>query len=144
MNQLRRQMDELLAGNLGFAPWPRPFALADSLEPPFDIYETDDRFRLYASLPGYTAQDIQIEATPDSIQLSGERKPLHTDEKAVPHRQNQVTTAGRFQFRFTPPVEIDPDRITASYTDGVLQVELPKTEAARPKSIRVQVENRSG
>ena len=108
-------------------------------EPDVDIYETDDNVEVYASLPGYTPDQINVECTADSILISGERQPMQPDQNARQHRQGNVTGYNRFSVAYALPNEIDPSKVTANFQNGVLHLELPIAEQAKPKTVKVNV-----
>lgn len=140
MSDLRREIDELFSRSLGFPSGFPTFAEEISaLEPPIDLYSTDDKLTLYAALPGFTADGIEIEATADTITVKGERKALHDADKAVPEQQAGVSSEGRFRINCTLPEEINPNKIHATFKDGILNIEMPKTERAQKQSVKISV-----
>lgn len=144
MAELRQRMDDLFARAFGHNPlshlipaeWKGP-------EPTVDIHETETGFQLLASLPGYTPEQIRIEATGSGLVIQGERPALveKAKEKATTHRDNGLSGSSQFQFAYTLPAEIDPNRIAATFENGVLKLELPKTEKARPQSVKVAIQS---
>lgn len=140
MNDFRRRMDNLFGRDFGFAPLSRMIPLEKfEIEPPADIHETDDKFAAQIALPGYTVKDINVEATADEIRITGERKSLY-DEKAVAHRKSGVSEQNSFSFYYKFPIEIDAKRVKATFTNGILNVEMPKTQQAREKSVKINVQ----
>lgn len=142
-NVMRRQMDDLFSRFLGYTPMAQmsPMFSADVMqnEPDVDIYETEDNVEVYASLPGYTPDQINVECTSDSILISGERQPMQQDQNARQHRQSNVTGYSRFSVAYALPNEIDPGKVTANFQNGVLHLEMPIAEQAKPKTVRVNV-----
>jgi HSP20 family protein len=138
MNDMQRRMDELFGRSFGFAPamrWP----VVERLDPAVDVFETDDKVIAFAALPGYSPDNIRVEATADTLSIQGERSAIFEDEKATVHRCCGLTGAGQFSVSYTLPVEIDPDKVKASFNHGILKIELPKAEHARPKGVKVAV-----
>lgn len=105
--------------------------------PPVDVAETQDRILVRAEVPGLKQQDIQIEFENGLLTLRGERKLEKTDGLTW-HRVER--TYGAFSRSFTLPRTVDAEKITASYREGILEVEVPKREEAKPKQIRIQVQ----
>jgi HSP20 family protein len=103
--------------------------------PPVDIYETDDAFVLKAELPGFSKDDIQIELHDNRLTIRGERKREGEVKDEQYHRVERVY--GRFERVFALPTAVDSERVQASFQDGVLELQLPKSAAARPKRISV-------
>ena len=138
---LRRQMDDLFSRSFGYTPLshllpsePRMF------EPDVDIYETDDQVRVFAAVPGYAPDQINVEATNNTLTIQGQRKPLYEDENAKAHRQSWQGGFSQFNVYYTLPAEIDPNRVKATFRNGILELEMPKTEPTRLKGIKVNVQ----
>jgi len=104
--------------------------------PPVDVAETQDKILVRAELPGMRQEEIAIEFENGLLSIRGERK-LEKDPSVNYHRIER--SYGTFVRSFTLPRTIDPERIAASYRDGVLEVEVPKKEEAKPKQIRIAV-----
>ena len=138
MNEMQRRMDDMLGRSFGFFPAMR-WSVLDRPDPAVDVYETDDKVIAFAALPGYAADNIRVEATADTLSIQGERPALFEDEKATVHRACGLTGAGQFSVSYTLPVEIDAEKVKASFTNGVLKIELPKAEHARPKGVKVDI-----
>lgn len=104
--------------------------------PPVDVAETQDRILVRAEVPGIRQEDISIEFENGLLTLRGERK-LEKTEGVTWHRVERIY--GNFSRSFTLPRSVDPERITASYREGILEVEVPKREEAKPKHIKIAV-----
>jgi HSP20 family protein len=90
---------------------------------------------LTAELPGVDPADIDISVKDDVVTISGERKPPETDDATVWHRRERAY--GRFSRVVQLPYRVDPERIEARMGDGVLQIELHRPEADKPRRIRI-------
>lgn len=140
MTDLRQQMDNLLSRPFGYTPLSQFIPSGNfEYEPPVDIYTTDDKVFLYATLPGFTLDSIFVEATPEEITLHGERKALYDQDKAVPEQHTGALEERRFRIVTTLPVEIDPNKVKAKYADGILTIEMPKAEQAKAKTVKVAI-----
>jgi HSP20 family protein len=140
LTELRRHMDDLFSRMFGYTPLSRLIPGEEpTFEPQVDLYETEDRLVVCATVPGYEPEAIHVEATQNAVTIYGERKPLYESEKTVAHRRSGLDTASSFRISYTLPKEIDPNKVRATYDKGVLQVEMPKTEQARTKSVKVNV-----
>jgi HSP20 family protein len=102
---------------------------------PVDIYETDEALILKAELPGVSKDDISIEIQQNTLLLRGQRRPEAEVREDQYHRAER--TYGAFQRSFMLPTTIDEEQVQASYKDGVLELRLPKAQAARPKRIGI-------
>ena len=105
-----------------------------TVSPPVDVAETGDGFVVQVDLPGIEAKDIDISVAGNILTLKGERK-------ARGHRgevYRKDTWEGSFQRTLSLPATVDPDRVSASFTQGVLEVTIGKREEARPRRIAVK------
>ena len=104
--------------------------------PAVDLGETKDAYHLTADVPGLKKEDIQIEVIDNVVTIKGERKTeSENKEKDYHHIERSY---GSFQRSVEVPGGFVPDRVTATFENGVLTVTLPKREEAKPKSITVQ------
>jgi len=141
LNEVRRQMDDLFSRAFGYTPLSHLIpGDGQALEPDVDIFETEDKVVVYCALAGYTPNDINVEATTNTITIRGERRPFVEHEKARHYRRGWVSAFNQFSATYTLPTEIDPKQVKATFRDGVLQLEMPKTEQARTKAIKVNVQ----
>jgi len=107
--------------------------------PPVDIFETDNELVLKADLPDVKMQDIDIQIENGTLTLKGERK-FEKDEKNKGfHRIER--SYGSFVRYFTLPETVNTENVQAEYQNGVLVITLPKKEVAKPKTVKVQVNN---
>lgn len=105
--------------------------------PPVDVAETQEHILVRAEVPGMKQEDIQIEFENGLLTLRGERKLDKSDVGVTYHRVER--TYGNFSRSFTLPRTVDPEKISAAYRDGVLEIVVPKKEEAKPKQIRIEV-----
>jgi HSP20 family protein len=103
--------------------------------PPIDIYETPESLVLKAELPGMTREDINLEVHDSTLILKGEKR----FEKGVKEENYQriERAYGSFQRSFSLPATIRQDGVKAKFNEGILEITLPKSEAAKPKQIKV-------
>ena len=104
--------------------------------PPVDIFETKDRLVLKAELPGFREDQIHLRFDDGILTLEGERK--FEKETGEENYQRVERSYGIFQRSFTLPTNVDNERISATFDNGILTVELPKREETKPKQIRIQ------
>jgi HSP20 family protein len=103
--------------------------------PLVDIHEEPERIVLRAELPGIGRDDIDVSVENGTLTLRGEKKQEKQVESEGACRQERFY--GSFTRSFALPAAIDPDRINATYVDGILEVVLPKAEEAKPKKIKI-------
>jgi HSP20 family protein len=104
--------------------------------PPVDIYETEDAFVLEAELPGMTKDDVEIEFVENRLILRGAHRPK--PEMKEEHYRRRERAYGRFERVFVLPALIDRDEVTAEFHHGVLTLQLPKSDMAKPKRIPIR------
>jgi HSP20 family protein len=105
--------------------------------PKVDVVESGDAFTVEAEVPGLKKEDIQVTFWDRVLTIGGERK--HEDEKTDKNYFQHERTYGKFKRSFKLGTEVDVDKISAAYQDGVLTLTLPKSEAAKPRQIEVAV-----
>lgn len=105
--------------------------------PSVDISETDADYTIHAHLPGLGKDDVKVTVENGLLTMSGERK-QRTEEKN--RRFHRVETSyGKFVRSFALPDDADDSKVAAEFKDGVLNVRVPKTEKAKPKTVEVKV-----
>jgi HSP20 family protein len=110
--------------------------VSDSVwSPDVDISETENQYEVNAEIPGLKKEDIKLSVEDNVLTLSGERKVEKETDKKNYHRVERAY--GKFERSFRLPKEVDAENIKANYKNGVLTVQLPKTEAVKPKEIAV-------
>ncbi|GBC93705.1 Spore protein SP21 [bacterium HR15] len=138
LEQFRREMDELF--NRFFDLRPARTAEAIEFSPTLDVYETPDEFVMFVTVPGVDEKNLHVEIADGTVTVSGERKPLMEGENVTAHYVSRMGGYGKFTVSYTLPTAIDEKKVKAVYRNGILQIRLPKAEAAKPKVVQVQVE----
>ena len=103
--------------------------------PAVDIAEHADRYVLHADVPGVDPNAIEITLEGGVLTLAGSREKA-VEQKDVDSRRVERIT-GRFLRRFTLPESVDAENVKASGKHGVLEIVIPKREAAKPRKITV-------
>jgi len=115
-----------LAGETVFGTW----------GPPIDVVEEPDRFRVTADIPGMKKDDIHLTLDGDTLTIHGEKKQECEAKNEGYSRRERYE--GSFSRSFELPGEVDPQKIEASYKNGVLEISIAKSDSARPKQIPIQ------
>lgn len=129
-NEMNRLFGQTFGGDVGDAE------SAGSWSPPMDVHETPERFTITLELPGMTTGDIDITVEDNVLSISGERKFYDEVNEDAFHRIER--RFGRFQRRIVLPQQCDPEKVQASMDNGILTVEVPKAEQAKPRRIEVK------
>ena len=114
--------------------WPLPFD-GGNLSVPMDVIETKDNVVVKVSTPGVKPEDIDISVVGDTLTIKGETKSEEQFEEGSYIRKER--RFGSFQRTLSLPASVTSDKAKAEFENGVLTLTLPKSEAAKPKSIKV-------
>ncbi len=117
---------------------PRIRTVEDVITPAVDIYEEGDDLVIKAELPGINKQDIEVKLTEDHITISGEKKKEEKIEEKDYYRYER--SYGSFSRTFRLPVEVQTDKAKAKFENGVLEIRIPKSEEAKTKERKLQIE----
>jgi len=116
---------------------PRPARGEREVRLPLDVYTTPSEIVLTANVPGLKPEDVQVTVEGDTLSIDGEFKaPMENVEYIFQERPY-----GKFSRKLTINVPVDANKVEATFDSGVLTVTLPKAEAARPKTIKVEAKN---
>jgi HSP20 family protein len=106
--------------------------------PRVDIAETDKAFVIKAEIPEVKKEDVKVTVDNGVLTIRGERKQEKTDNGKKFHRIERFY--GSFTRSFTLPDNVDETNVKASFKDGMLNLQIQKTEEVKPKAIEVKVE----
>jgi len=104
--------------------------------PRADISETDKELQVTVDLPGLDEKDVDVTVSNGVLTIRGEKKAEHEE-----HGKNfycQERSVGAFQRSIPIPVEVDTDKVDATFKKGVLHITMPKTEAALQRKVTVK------
>ena len=136
LDQIQARLAHLFPFRAGRLPEAAEGFFADWL-PAIDVHETDTEYVVKADLPDVQKQDVKIQLQEGVLTIEGERKREKEEKGRKFHKTEREY--GKFVRRFVLPTEIEPEKIHAEFKDGVLHVQLPKSEKAAPKTIEVKV-----
>jgi HSP20 family protein len=138
MSSLRRLSNVL---DEAFAAWPRldegNGAITSAWLPPCDVFEDKETVKIVAEVPGVRPEDVKLSLENNLLTIRGEKRQQAEERNERVHRYER--SYGTFERSFALPSTVDPDKITATYENGVLTVIIPKVERARPREIPVRV-----
>ena len=104
--------------------------------PAVDVAEETDKIVVKVEVPGMNENDLRVNFQDGLLTVSGERQFERKDDRNY-HRIER--TYGSFVRTFSLPRSVDANKISASYVNGVLEIEIPKLEEAKPKQIQINV-----
>jgi HSP20 family protein len=132
LSDLRQEMNRLFDWTLG-----RTTGLVESgWFPPMDVVEKDDQVVVKMDLPGLTKQDVEVSLVNNVLTVRGERK--QEEEKKDDNFYTCERVYGRFERTIELPVSVDPDKVEATFKNGVLEIRLPKTAESRTRQISIK------
>ena len=109
---------------------------AGRFAPSVDISEDDDRYVVTVELAGSKKDDVTVEMKDQVLTIRGEKRNEREEKKE--HSRWVERTYGSFSRSFTLPANAAADRVKATFSDGVLTIEVPKVEEAKPKVISIK------
>jgi HSP20 family protein len=130
----RREMDRLFEG----AAHDTNGTMGNWL-PPMDVVETAEAILCRLEVPGMSADDLDIRVEGNLVSIAGEKKYEQRNGENETGYRHVERRYGRFERSFTIPRTVEADKVRAGYENGILTVELPKAEQAKPR--RVAIEN---
>ena len=136
LSTLRREMDSL---------WDRFFPEKHTHErflthewlPSVDLTETKDKFVIKAELPGLEAKDVDLSIADDVLTIKGEKR--EETETKEEHHFFVERHWGTFERQIRLPALVKTEKIDATFDKGVLTINLPKTEEAKKKEVKIKV-----
>jgi HSP20 family protein len=131
INRLQTELNRL------FDQWGvRTPQYAQSAFPPLNVWEDGDAYFVEAELPGLSLDDLEIYVSAgNQLSIKGDRKQPAL-EKGTWHRREREF--GSFSRMVELPAEVDADRVSAEFRDGVLTITLPKSKETKPRKIAVK------
>ena len=105
--------------------------------PTSDVIETKNEILIRAELPGIDEKKIDVEIEGGMLTIKGEREAEKESEQKGYRRIER--SYGSFLRSFTLPPNVNPEKINANFTNGLLEVHLPKKEEAKPRAVKIDV-----
>jgi len=154
LKSLRQQVDRLfddfleedwLMPSTGLARiWDLPLLRSRGIDmrrlmesPRTDMSESASEYELSVELPGMNEKDIEVTVKDNMITLKGEKKSERETKEKDYHIAER--SYGSVRRTFSMPSDVDPNKVKASFSKGVLTVHLPKTKEARSKTQKIEV-----
>lgn len=136
-----REMEDMFDRYTRALSWPRrghqEVLSSGDWAPRVDIVETEKAFTIKAEVPDVRKEDVKVTIDNGVLTVRGERKQEKEEKNKKFHRIERYY--GSFSRSFTLPDNVDEAKIDATFKDGMLNLDIPKTEASKPKAIDVKV-----
>ncbi len=130
--RLEREVDALF----GRGAWPAGIrSMAQGTYPPVNVGATPEHVEAYLFAAGLDPASLDISIQQNLLTIAGERQ-LSSEENANYYRKERFS--GVFRRVITLPEDVDPDKVSARYQDGVLQITVQRREATRPRQIEIK------
>ena len=127
LRRMQSEMNRLFSGSSATAS--RDF-------PPINIWLGENSVVVTAELPGITCDDVNLQLQEDVLTLAGKREPKSEQQNVSWQRRERAY--GTFSRAVQLPFRVDPDKVQAHFNNGVLEIELQRLEADRPKRIEIR------
>jgi HSP20 family protein len=128
MERLRREMNNLFSGYEQTA--------GNATFPLLNVYDSKDNIVVTAELPGLSKDQVKISFADNILTLSGELKALPKSKGMTIVRRER--SEGEFEKTLRIPTKVKQDAISASFTNGILTITLPKADDVKPKTIAIE------
>ncbi|MGC8605156.1 MAG: Hsp20/alpha crystallin family protein [Desulfomonilaceae bacterium] len=138
LTEFRREVDDLFNQFFGSPGWLPGTYFNKAFTPVFDVSETDEDLFVKAELPGVDPKDIEVDLAGSTLTVKGEKKEEREEKGQNMHRIER--SFGRFSRSITLPCEVKEDAVEANFKNGVLNLKLPKAEASKKRSIKIDVQ----
>lgn len=132
VDEVHRELDRMFERVIG------PGVLfAQQSFPAVNVYEDEERIVVCAELPGADPSLVNVTVAGDLLTLRGTRETMTPDEQRSAYRRERPY--GKFTREVLLPVQVDSERVEATFENGILAVVMPKAPQSKPKQIAVQV-----
>jgi HSP20 family protein len=140
---LRKQFDDIFDAWTGGSGAQLPASAATTFAPRVDVSETDKEVKVCADLPGLEEKDVEVKLAGNQLTIRGEKKAEHEekegDEKEGRFFHRIERSYGAFQRSIAVPFDVDPDKVEATFKNGVLTVTVAKPDAAQKAARKIEV-----
>ncbi|BAO44196.1 Hsp20/alpha crystallin family protein [Thiolapillus brandeum] len=130
LQRIQQEMERVF----GSAPWANGIRSSSTGFPPVNVGTTADEVDVYFFAPGVNPESWDISIQNNVLSVAGERHVIR-EEGASYYRKERFD--GEFRRTFSLPDDIDPEKVDASYKNGVLHVRLQRKESSKPRQIKV-------
>ena len=149
LENLRREMDRLVDDfrfDFGWSPFRNrrfdvaplvPREISWGAVPAVDIAEKDNAYEISAELPGMDEKDVEVKYASGLITIKGEKQEEKEEKRKDYHLSER--RYGSFQRAFSLPEGADPDKLEATFKNGVLKITLPKSAEAQRKERKIAI-----
>jgi HSP20 family protein len=139
--QLHREVDELFSRFFGQNRASEQAASGPGWWPAVESWASEDQLHVRVALPGVDPKDVELSVTDNVLTLRGERK-AHSESRDGSYYLREFSQ-GAFERSLALPEGIDPAKVTAKYTNGMLEITMPAPLSVAPKKVDIQIEGQT-
>lgn len=110
----------------------------DAFSPKIDLRESSEKLQVFVELPGLEPKDIDVSIDGDALTIRGERR-LESESEDKSDQWYFERSFGSFSRTIPLPAEVNQEKVSATYKNGILTIDLPRTEAAQSKVRKIKV-----
>jgi HSP20 family protein len=136
-----REIEDMVDRYTKAVGWPRQASqevmTTGDWTPRVDIAETEKEFVIKAEIPEVKKEDVKVTVDNGVLTIRGERKQEKEEKGKKYHRIERYY--GSFTRSFTLPENVDDTKIEASFKDGILNLQVPKSREAKPKAAEIKI-----
>jgi HSP20 family protein len=140
---IQRDLADLFSRTFGeVRPIPGQRRRNSAFVPPVDVFGRQGNLVVRAELPGVRPEDVEVTFHNGTLLVRGERGHERDIDEGSYHRME--SSYGFFERQITLPEGVDGDAITASYSDGILEITVPQVPLVQPKKVPIMEGDRAG
>lgn len=140
MEELERRFENMFGRSLMPALWRRVQGEGRAWSPALEVLEKEDRYVVKAELPGAKQEDIEVSVVGDTLTIKGEKK-AETEVNEEDYHLRECSYGSFYRSIGLPP-NVNPQKIEASFDDGVLEVTVPKAAEVKAKKVSVSAKKK--
>jgi HSP20 family protein len=130
--RLEQDLDEFFAGGTPWAGGIR--SLPPGTFPAINVASSADTVNVYVFAPGIDAKSLEISLQQNVLTVDGRRE-TSQDPAATYYRHERFD--GAFRRVIALPEDVDPDKVEASYRDGIVEIRIQRHESSKPRRIEI-------
>ena len=130
--RMEQQLDDLFGRGTRF---PGIRSVVRGTFPPINVGATPEKVDVYLFISGFDTKTLDVSIQQNLLTVAGERK--RPEQENVRYYRNE-RYYGEFRRVITLPDDIDPERVDAKYTDGILHISVKRREASKPRQIEIK------
>lgn len=139
MAGFQKEMNQLFNNFFTESPFAAMKWNEETFNPKVNVAETDTNVQITAELPGMEEKDIDVSLAENTLTIKGEKKKESEEKNKNFHRVER--SYGYFQRSLPLPAEVEVDKVAANFKNGILNITLPKSQASKAKSKKIEIKS---